>query len=146
MDNYTLEVFNTITCNYEVIVVSEKVYKAYLRDLWSTKQKDKRYYKHNITASFITRGDDEFFEKYDSFVCECEKQHQINADSNDIGELVNEALKILSTRDRNLIQALFYEGLTEKEYANKLGIDQSTVHRRKKRILRQLKKEMEKFS
>ncbi len=66
--------------------------------------------------------------------------------TSDIQEMINEAMKILSTRDRNLIQALYYDGFTEKEYAEKMGFTQQAVHKKKKKILDQLRKEMEKFS
>lgn len=146
MDKYTLEVFNTITEQYEMVEVTEELYKVYMRDFWSTKQKNKRYYKHNISASFITKGDDEFFEKYDSFVDACEDSHRLDSYSRDIRDIVTEAMKTLSTRDRKMIHALFYEEVTEKEYAKKMGISQQAVHKKKKKILRHLKKEMEKFS
>ena len=42
-----------------------------------------------------------------------------------------------------LITALFYYGMTEREYAIKSGIPQNTINDRKRRILLKLKKIIE---
>ena len=45
----------------------------------------------------------------------------------------------LDTDERALIDALFFEGLTEREYADRIGVVQKTVNNRKNRILEKLK-------
>ena len=49
-------------------------------------------------------------------------------------------LDLLETDERALIDALFFDGLTEREYSAKTGIPQKTINDRKQRILRKLKK------
>ena len=46
----------------------------------------------------------------------------------------------LPKEDRALIRALFFDGLSERKYAEKLGIHHMTVHSRKVAILGKLKK------
>lgn len=46
----------------------------------------------------------------------------------------------LPKEDRALIQALFFDGLSERKYAAKIGIHHMTVHSRKVAILSTLKK------
>jgi RNA polymerase sigma factor (sigma-70 family) len=48
-------------------------------------------------------------------------------------------LSLLSKSDRAFINALFYEGMTEEEYAKKIGMTQPGVNQRKNRILKKLK-------
>lgn len=45
--------------------------------------------------------------------------------------------------DKQLLQALFFDGMTEREYAERAGVFRNAVHKRKARILAKLKKSME---
>lgn len=53
---------------------------------------------------------------------------------------LRQSLAMLPKKDQALIEALFYDGLSEREYAEVLGISQSAVNKRKHRILRKMKK------
>ncbi len=55
------------------------------------------------------------------------------------GEL-HRCLALLDEPDRLLIQALYFEGLSEREYSKKTGMHHMTIHSRKVAILRALKK------
>ena len=48
-------------------------------------------------------------------------------------------LALLADEERTLVEALFFEGLTETEYGRKIGIKQQNVHKRKVRILKKIK-------
>lgn len=50
------------------------------------------------------------------------------------------ALFQLTEKERALIQALFFEEMTEWEYAEQLGVYRNAVHKKKMRILEKLKK------
>jgi len=50
------------------------------------------------------------------------------------------AFMALEPDERNLIQALVIDGVTEGDYAEKIGLTQQGVNKRKKRILERLKK------
>ena len=56
---------------------------------------------------------------------------------------LNAALSFLSDSERELIQALFFDGLSERAYAGKKGVSQTTIGRRKNKILARLKKLIE---
>lgn len=145
MKDYKVSVFNTITRKYEMVEVTEEVYTTYMRGEWNSNKSTTRFYEHQITDSYISKGSADMFEDLDAYVGMCEDAHAKEVENADLRRLLNDAMKILSTRDRNLIHALFYEGYTEKEYAEKIGINQSNVHRRKKKILNVLRNEIEKF-
>lgn len=146
MKDYKVNVFNTCTGEYEMVKVTKEVFEFYKHDQWNTEKATSRFYDHHITATYLAKGNEEFLERTNSFNEECMTSFREQTNTSDIQEMINEAMKILSTRDRNLIQALYYDGFTEKEYAKKMGFTQQAVHKKKKKILDQLRKEMEKFS
>ena len=49
----------------------------------------------------------------------------------------------LTPDEMELIYALFYEGLTERQYADRKGIYHNAVHKKKQRILRKIKNFLE---
>lgn len=51
-------------------------------------------------------------------------------------------LALLSVPERELIHALYFERLSERQYAQKTGIHYMTIHSRKEAVLRKLKKLM----
>jgi len=50
-----------------------------------------------------------------------------------------ECLDLLEADERALIDALFFDGLTEREYAAKIGVTQKAVNKRKHKVLEKLK-------
>lgn len=53
------------------------------------------------------------------------------------------ALSLLTPEERALIQALFFEEKTERQYADELGVYRNAVHVRKMKVLKKLKKILE---
>lgn len=53
-------------------------------------------------------------------------------------------LEILSENEREIIQAIFFEGKSERTFSKESGIPQSTINYRKKKALGRLKKFLEK--
>jgi RNA polymerase sigma factor (sigma-70 family) len=53
------------------------------------------------------------------------------------------ALAMLTPEEQDLIQALFFEEKTERQYAEELGVYRNAVHVRKNRVLKKLKKFLE---
>ena len=51
---------------------------------------------------------------------------------------LREGLKLLTKEEHELITALFYEGMTEREYAEIKGVYHNAIHKRKIRILKKL--------
>lgn len=54
-------------------------------------------------------------------------------------EKLQQTLKMLSEEENTIIQALFYEDLSETELAKRLGIARTTLQSRKYKILEKLK-------
>lgn len=57
---------------------------------------------------------------------------------------LKECLPMLKSKEQELIDALFYHGLSEREFSKVSGIPQKTINDRKRRILAKLKKYLEK--
>ena len=55
------------------------------------------------------------------------------------------AMLALSDADRELITALFFDGVSTREYGRRIGVTQRAVIKRRDRILRDLKKYFENF-
>ena len=53
------------------------------------------------------------------------------------------ALPLLSDSEQALIQAIFFDGLTEREVGFRLGMTQSVINKRKAKILAKLRKIIE---
>ena len=61
-------------------------------------------------------------------------------------EMLLLAMLSLNDADRELINALFFDGVSTRDYAARIGITQRAVIKRRDRILRDLKKYFENFS
>lgn len=61
-------------------------------------------------------------------------------------EKLHKALSLLSEDERELMDRLFFQGQTEREVAENMGVYRNAVHKRKNRILQKLKKILEKNS
>ena len=58
-------------------------------------------------------------------------------------EQLKGSLELLSVNEIEMINALFYQGFSEREYAKNTGVPQKTINDRKLRTLRKLKKLLE---
>jgi len=133
------EIKYTLLVNKKRIAVDKEVYKAYYQQKEREAYLDKLASKHNIS-----------FEE-----CE-EKGIQVDYLLSHIQESIEDkiimaemikklmlCLDALSDQERLLICNLFFKGKSESEAANELGVNQSTINRRKSIILKKIKKFME---
>lgn len=136
---YTLMVYNTVTHRNEEIEVTREVYHAYRRTGWGIENNDASFFAHEIQMSGLIGGEDGAYENFKEFI------DTENIPDNTVLkimeiEALQKALSVLSDADNKLVQALFYDGLTEQEYAAQVGISQQMINRKKQRILKLLKK------
>ena len=59
-------------------------------------------------------------------------------------EKLRHALSLLTKEEQNLITALYFNGVSEREYAEQMGVYHNAIHKKKLRILAKLKNLMEK--
>ncbi len=134
---HILSVYNTLTGRYEEVEVSEEVYRTCKRTQWNIKDNDKSYYEHEIQFSGLIGGQDGNYENFREFVVNTFEEITTSKIQTD------KLLKVidkLPESERLLIQSVFFDDMTEKEYGKKMGVSQQAIHKRKGRILKKLKK------
>lgn len=139
---YTLTVFNTCTSQYEDVEVTREVYNEFRRGEWRIEKNDDKHRANETPFSELIGGDDGAFENFSEFIDNSLNPESILAESAQINALYS-AMDMLSDLDKQLLQALFFDGMTEREYADLTGVFRNAVHKRKVRILAELKKIME---
>ena len=135
---YEVTVFNTVTQKYEKVSVSKEVYHAYKRTGWNIKDNNESFYAHEIQLSSLIGGEDGAYDNFSEFIDDSQNPELLFAQQEQIEELYA-AINKLCNSDRELIIAIYFEGMTERSYASKSGIPAMTVHDRKIRALKQLK-------
>lgn len=139
---YTVTVFNTVTGTYENIAVPKAVYDEYRRGEWRISKNDDKHSANETPFSALIGGEDDNYEKFHEFISYDANPENIIAKNIRTEELLK-TVASLSAEDQALVQALFYKGLTEREYAEQLGVFRNAIHKRKVRILGKLKNFLE---
>lgn len=114
------------------IEVTEEVYRAYKRSMWNERSRYRFRMEHEVSMDAMRESGMELAND-DALV------EDIVADKIML-ETLFVALQSLAERERNLIHALYVEEKTVREVAGVLGISHSSVHERKERILKKMKK------
>jgi len=131
------------------VEVSQEVYLTYYR----SKRRD-RYFERDIKTETAVRDKDGNVISYrpakeDSLDRRMEAGEQFAAVQTSVEDTVlcdlmaeelHEALDKLPESERELMDALYFQGLTEREYTATSGIPQKTINDRKNKILTKLKK------
>ena len=138
-DNYYLNVYDTLSQSYRIIEVSESVYKAYKRDEWLTRYKNKRSQKKEIVISGLISGSSEGYNSFHEFISEKENP-ELNFVRQETLDLLYEAIKELPEEELLLIKGLYYEGKSQRALAKAIGVSAPTIGNRNKHILDKLKK------
>lgn len=127
-------VYNTVTGKYEFIDLSEPVHSELKQWNWRQEKQDVSIHKHEVMVSEL-HGDYETFREFA-----------------DITDVEDDAIKLmmikqlhicieqLTENERELISALFFYGMTEREYADLIGQTQQNINKKKQRILSKLYK------
>ena len=139
---YTLTVFNTCTSQYEKVETTKEIYNEFRRGEWRIEKNDDKHRGNETPFIELIGGDDGAFENFSEFIDNSQNPKCIFAEQIQIESLYS-AMDMLSDLDKQLLQALFFDGMTEREYADLTGVFRNAVHKRKVRILAKLKKIME---
>ena len=102
---HTLQVYNTITKQYETIAVTEEIYNTYRRTEWAIERNDKKIAKNQINFS-------ELFCNYEDFCGSIDYQNdpaQIVEKLDEVQRLYS-ALLQLELSELELIKAIYYTG------------------------------------
>ncbi len=143
-DNDGNIVANIITIDGEDVEVTEEVFLAY-----SQADRRERYLMENATAnmtlSLEQMQQDQVQLNYVGVQTmpsaeECCLEREEEAILSNRRQIMLTALAQLSDSDRELITALFWEHISIRTYASKIGVSDMAVRKRRDRILKQMRK------
>ena len=140
--NYYLYVHNTITGKTEKVEVTEEVYFVYRRTYWKIKNNNKKFFENEIQLSALIGYEKDNCEKFSEFITNSTNPYELLEKEQQIESLLS-ALGNLKKSERELIQALYFDEKTEREFAEQKKVSQPTIHHKKKRILKKIKKFLE---
>ena len=135
-------VYNTLTGEYEDVEVSEELYVTYKRTGWGIENNDASFYDHEIQLSGLIGGENDNYENFREFVDNENTPESIVID-NEMLERLYDALDYLQDSHAALIHALYFEGLSETEYAKRIGVSIAYVCKLNKKILQKIKKTLQ---
>jgi RNA polymerase sigma factor (sigma-70 family) len=125
-----------------MVEVTEEVYHAYCRTHWNIRDNNGSFYRHEIQFSGLIGGEDGGFENFDEFVSDAGNPERLALREQD-RQMIRQAYARLDEDERALVQALLFDGVTERRYGAMIGLSQKNVNKRKRRILAKIKKDME---
>lgn len=136
-------VANIITVDGIDVAVTEAVFAAYAQ-----MDRRERYLSEDVPTgnqlSLEQMTEDGIQHGYVGAETECSAEDRCL--QKEQSDMLLAALLSLEDRDRQLITALFYDHLSTRECARRIGVTQRAVIKRRDRILRDLKKYFEKFA
>lgn len=136
---YTLLIYDPVTNTEQAVQVTKEVYDEFRRGAWRIRKNDDKHEAYETPFSALIGGEDGAYENFREFVSYEDNPETVYMDADPSREL-HRAIATLCKADRLLIKALFFDGLSERQYAEQLQVCHNAVHKRKMRILRDLKK------
>ena len=135
----------TVVCNGTKVEVTEAVYKLYVTD----SENEERQYRwskvsrieidtENEKVVFVPSREDSI-DRLSELGFEFEDT-SFSIDALDTAVTVEQALDQLTFDERYIIESLFYNGRSERELANELGVTQFKMHYDKMKILSKMNK------
>jgi len=135
----------TVVCNGTTVEVTKEVYNAYNSEL--------RYEDRHRRTKTVSRIEIDLEKEKITFVPSREdsldrlmelgfeqEDTSFSIEAIDTAVMVEQALDQLTFEERYIIEALFYNGKTERDLAEEFGISQKKVHICKIRILEKMNK------
>lgn len=123
------------------VEVNEEVYKTYYQEIEKEKYEQKKQRVFHV-MSYNSLDTDEQLGEETLEDMEAEPVDDVLV-RNFLIEQLRRSLGLLNEDEMELIQGLFYQGMSEREYAEKIGLSQKGVNKRKVKILSKLKKVLE---
>ena len=133
----------------QYVEVTDEVYRAYMQgDRFENDLKTERFVlgKEGQVVQIIPSREDSLDRLVDEnaqqFSDEQESVESVVLHKLEVDRL-HTALSLLAPEERALIQALFFEEKTERQYADELGVYRNAVHVRKMKVLKKLRSLLE---
>ena len=139
----------------EKIPVTEKIYRVYKRSLWAENKRLEREKRcHNVNGSLCTNDCRSCDKSQTGIILSLDRFMEEGfdiPDTVDAAEFVANkllleqlvaALDDLDPEERSLIDALFLNNRTGRDYAIEIGISHQAVEKRRKKVVRKLRHTM----
>ena len=137
-------VYDTLTGRHVNVPVREDVYHEYMRGLETIKEQNKRFYAHEIQMSQLVGGEDGSYDNFSEFVSSEDDPYKTMVHRT-LLDVLRQEMEHMTPAEQDLIDAIFFENLSEREYSEISGLPQKTINNRKRTILRRLKEKMKKY-
>lgn len=127
------------------VEVSTKIYQEYYRPQWREEKCQQRDAKRLLSSDYeygSGEGDSVTMQDFMTDPDQLTPEEQII--KNEEHKLLQEALSILSEEKRALIEALFFDGKSEREYADEVGMARTTLNYQRKKALEEMHTYMKK--
>ena len=126
------------------VPVSAEIYQEYYRPQWREEKCQQRDAKRLLSSDYeYSTSEGETSTMYD-YLADPKPTPEEVLVAKEEKKLLYQAIEILSAERRELVQALFIEGKTERDYAAETGIARTTINYQRKKALQEMRKYMEK--
>ena len=145
VERHYLAVYNTFTGKKERVDVSLEIYQGAQRSAWRIRNGNRKFSRHEILFGNLTGGEANAYENFKEFM-DTETSPDVVFEEKEKLQALYAAIHSLSSKDQALINALFFEGLTEREYAARLGVQHNAIHKQKLCTLMKLRNLLKNFA
>lgn len=136
---YAINVYDTTTGKEKIVHVCKEVYDEFRRGEWRIEKNDGKHSANETQFSALLGGEDGAYENFHEFIDYDSDPTELLLKAMIVEKLYS-ALEHLEKAERELIDALFFREMSEREYAKKKGVYQSAINKKKLRILEKIKK------
>lgn len=120
----------------ELVGVSPDIYQLYFRMERQERTLEEKVQRHEVSYDALDNGETVGVDAFPDDAPSPEEQ----AITQEIYDRLHRAIDALPKAERELIKSLYFEGMTEQEYAKAKKMRQSTVSYRRLRTLSKMKK------
>jgi RNA polymerase sigma factor (sigma-70 family) len=129
----------TILIKKKRIPVTEEVYREYYRYKEHETYMDKLAIKNNLSIEECDKNGNGL----EYILSKRQESTEDKLIHKEMLLMLSKAIELLTEQEKFLIYSMFFKGKSERELCNLLGIAKTTLHDRKQKILKKLKKFLE---
>ena len=141
---YTLNVYNTLTGQYETVSVSENIYRIVKRSQWNIRDNQRKFYKHEIQMSALLGGDEEAYLNFREFIDEVETPENISI-RKETSRIIRMVLNCLTPSMKKRVILRYIEGLTIKQISEREGVSEDSIKESLDHAKKKIRKNLKKF-
>ena len=118
---YILNIYNTMTGEFELVQVTKEVFQTYRRTKWHIEDSTERFYKHETQMSSLIGGENDGYERFHEFI-----DYDNTPENQAIEEMVRQSLRnildLLPPKDYDDLRALLQKPLRKRVCTEAWGL------------------------